>query len=91
MLPNLVTNNDNASNYNCVGRLYSDKYPKFFWFTCAAHCINLMLKYIASLPHVDNLKKIAYMITFFVYNNKWTFIFLRKGKGSREILHIRDT
>ncbi|XP_020992741.1 uncharacterized protein LOC110278810 [Arachis duranensis] len=46
---------DNVVNYVSAGKLIHEKYPNIFWSPCAAHCINLILKDIASLPHIADL------------------------------------
>ncbi|XP_025625660.1 uncharacterized protein [Arachis hypogaea] len=43
---------DNAANYVSAGKLIHENYPNIFWSPCAAHCINLILKDIASMPHI---------------------------------------
>ena len=66
----LVT--DNAANYKAAGRLLNEKYPSILWTPCAAHCLNLILKDIAKMPHIEILAQRASSITVFVYNHKWT-------------------
>ena len=63
----LVT--DNAANYVAVGRLIHKKYDNIFWSPCAAHYLNLILKYIASMSHITSLASRASNITVFVYNH----------------------
>ncbi|XP_039126919.1 uncharacterized protein LOC120263064 [Dioscorea cayenensis subsp. rotundata] len=82
---------DNAANYKAAGRLLNDKYPSILWTPCAAHCLNLMLKDIAKIPHIDTLAHRASSITVFVYNHKWTLSWLRNIKGWTEILRPGDT
>ncbi|MCH96231.1 hypothetical protein A2U01_0017214, partial [Trifolium medium] len=43
---------DNAANYVAAGRKIHEKYDSIFWTPCAAHCLNLLLKDISSMPHV---------------------------------------
>ncbi|XP_072054248.1 uncharacterized protein [Arachis hypogaea] len=43
---------DNATNYVSAGKLIHEKYLNIFWSLCASHCINLILKDIASISHI---------------------------------------
>ncbi|PNX78135.1 DNA binding protein, partial [Trifolium pratense] len=47
---------DNAANYVAAGRKIHEKYDSIFWTPCAAHCLNLLLKDISSMPHVAGLE-----------------------------------
>ncbi|XP_020997185.1 uncharacterized protein LOC110280467 [Arachis duranensis] len=77
---------DNATNYVSAGKLIHEKYPNIFWSPCAAHCINLILKDIASLPHIDDLASRASKVTVFVYNHMIFLSWLRKRKEWKEIV-----
>ena len=46
---------DNAVNYFKTGGMIHDKYQTIFWSPCSTHCLNLLLKDIASMSHVANL------------------------------------
>ncbi|XLU99275.1 hypothetical protein S245_013615, partial [Arachis hypogaea] len=46
---------DNAANYVSAEKLIHEKYPNIFWSPCATHCINLILKDIATIPHIADL------------------------------------
>lgn len=35
---------DNASAYKIVGRLFMEKIKYFYWTSCVAHCVHLMLE-----------------------------------------------
>lgn len=72
---------DNAANYKLAGTLLNVKYPNILWTPCAAHCLNLILKDIASLFHVESLAQCASTISSFVYNHKWTLSWLRSREG----------
>ena len=49
---------DNASNYKKAGEMLMKKRTRLWWTPCAAHCIDLMLEKIRSLPqHQNALKK----------------------------------
>ncbi|KAK3225991.1 hypothetical protein Dsin_005853 [Dipteronia sinensis] len=49
---------DNASNYKKAGEMLMEKRKRLWWTPCAAHCIDLMLEKIGSLPqHQHALKK----------------------------------
>ncbi|XP_072090528.1 uncharacterized protein [Arachis hypogaea] len=78
----LVT--DNAANYVSAGKLIHEKYPNIFWSPCAAHCINLILKDIASLPHIADLASRTSKVTVFVYNHMIFLSWLRKRKEWKE-------
>ncbi|XP_054778212.1 uncharacterized protein LOC129286226 [Prosopis cineraria] len=85
----VVTNN--AANYVACGQLIHEKYRHIYWSSCAAHCLNLILKDIASLPHVSDLASKASKITIFVYNHTVFLLWLRKRQGWREIVRPRAT
>ncbi|XP_039145559.1 uncharacterized protein LOC120282778 [Dioscorea cayenensis subsp. rotundata] len=82
---------DNATNYKAARRLLYDKYPNILWTPCAAHCLNLMLKDIAKILHIETLAHRASSIIVFLYNHKWTLSWLRGIKGWTEILRLGDT
>ncbi|XP_057723873.1 uncharacterized protein LOC130939816 [Arachis stenosperma] len=46
---------DNAANYVAAGRLINKKFENIHWSPCAAHCLNLILKDISSMPHISSL------------------------------------
>ncbi|GAV59949.1 DUF659 domain-containing protein, partial [Cephalotus follicularis] len=46
---------DNAANYTAAGRLLHERYDNIYWSLCAAHCLNLLLKDISSMPYMDYL------------------------------------
>ncbi|XP_015939747.1 uncharacterized protein LOC107465278 [Arachis duranensis] len=77
---------DNAANYVSAGKLIHEKYPNIFWSPCAAHCINLILKDIASIPHIADLASRASKVTVFVYNHMILLSWLRKRKEWKEIV-----
>ncbi|XP_054788931.1 uncharacterized protein LOC129294532 [Prosopis cineraria] len=78
---------DNAANYIACGKLIKEKYKSIYWSPCAAHCLNLTLKDIASMSHVSQLTTKASKITVFVYNHMVFLSWLRKRKGWKEIMH----
>ncbi|XP_025670279.1 uncharacterized protein [Arachis hypogaea] len=80
----VVTNN--AANYVSAEKLIHEKYPNIFWSPCAAHCINLILKDIASIPHIADLASRASKVTVFVYNHMIFLSWLRKRKDWKEIV-----
>ncbi|PKA46753.1 hypothetical protein AXF42_Ash015647 [Apostasia shenzhenica] len=85
----LVT--DNGSNYKAAGRLISDKFYHISWSPCAAHCLNLILKDIADMPHIESLADRASSISVFVYNHKWTLGWLRKQPKWTKIIRPGPT
>ncbi|XP_028796952.1 uncharacterized protein LOC114752370 [Neltuma alba] len=77
---------DNAANYVACGKLIKEKYKTIYWSPCAAHCLNLVLRDIASMPHVSNLATKASKITIFAYNHTIFLSWLRKRPGWKEIV-----
>ncbi|KAF7808217.1 uncharacterized protein G2W53_034960 [Senna tora] len=77
---------DNAANYVAAGRLVHDKYDHIFWSPCAAHCFNLLLKDIGSMPFVSGVASRASKVTIFVYNHMTFLAWLRKREGWKEIV-----
>ncbi|XP_054782672.1 uncharacterized protein LOC129289958 [Prosopis cineraria] len=77
---------DNAANYIAAGRLIREKYNHIYWSPCAAHCLNLILKDIASMPYVADLATKASKITVFVYNHVAFLSWLRRRDGWIEIV-----
>jgi hypothetical protein len=65
---------DNAANYVAAGRKIHEKYDSIFWSPCAAHCLNLLLKDISSMPHVAELASKASKVTVFVYNHIFFYL-----------------
>ncbi|KAE8717198.1 seed maturation protein PM36 [Hibiscus syriacus] len=82
---------DNAANYKTAGKLLCEKYPSVCWSPCAAHCINLIMKDIGELSHVDSLITLASRVTVFIYNHKWPLNWLRKRPGWTEIIRPSAT
>ncbi|KAE8719009.1 L-type lectin-domain containing receptor kinase S.4-like [Hibiscus syriacus] len=72
---------------NAVGKLFCEKYPSVCWSPYAAHCINLIMKDIEELSHVDSLITLASRVTVFIYNHKWSLNWLIKRPGGTEIIH----
>ncbi|XP_071917038.1 uncharacterized protein [Coffea arabica] len=85
----LVT--DNASNYKAAGTLLNERYPTICWSSCAAHCINLILKDIGEMGTVKSLVSLASTVTVFVYNHKYVLNWLRKTDGWKEIIRPGET
>ncbi|XP_020963772.1 uncharacterized protein LOC107610503 [Arachis ipaensis] len=77
---------DNAANYVAAGRLINKKFENIHWSPCAAHCLNLILKDISSMPHISNLVTRASKIIVFVYNHTVFLSWLRQRTGWREIV-----
>ncbi|XP_022857003.1 uncharacterized protein LOC111378067 [Olea europaea var. sylvestris] len=81
---------NNAANYVAAGKLLHDKYDHNFWSLYTAHCLNLILKDISSMPHVHSLALHVSKITIFVYNHTIYLFFLfwlRKILEWKEIVH----
>ncbi|XLT06183.1 hypothetical protein HN51_044932, partial [Arachis hypogaea] len=77
---------DNAANYVAAGRLINKKFENIHWSPCAAHCLNLILKDISSMPHISNLTTRASKITVFVYNHTMFLSWLRQINDWKEIV-----
>ncbi|GAV84465.1 LOW QUALITY PROTEIN: DUF659 domain-containing protein, partial [Cephalotus follicularis] len=77
---------DNATNYTTAGRLLHERYDNIYWSPCAAHCLNLLLKDISSMPHMDYLVSRVSQVTTFVYNHITLLSWLRKRFGWMEIV-----
>ncbi|XP_039048882.1 uncharacterized protein LOC120189745 [Hibiscus syriacus] len=77
---------DNAAYYVAIGKLIQEKYENNFWSPFTAHCLNLLLKDIASMPHVADLASKASKITVFVYNHMVFLSWMRKREGWKEIV-----
>ncbi|XP_057719382.1 uncharacterized protein LOC130933786 [Arachis stenosperma] len=82
---------DNAANYVSAKKLIHEKYPNIFWSPCAAQCINLILKDIASIPHIADFTFHASKVTVFVYNHMILLSWLRKRKSWTEIVRLGVT
>ncbi|XP_025627817.1 uncharacterized protein [Arachis hypogaea] len=76
---------DNAANYVAAGRLINKKFENIHWSPCAAHCLNLILKDISSMPHISSLATRASK-TVFVYNHTVFLSWLRQKTDWREIV-----
>ncbi|GAV74146.1 LOW QUALITY PROTEIN: DUF659 domain-containing protein/Dimer_Tnp_hAT domain-containing protein, partial [Cephalotus follicularis] len=72
---------DNAANYTAAERLLHERYDNIYWSPCAAHCLNLLLKDISSMPHMNYLVSRASQVTIFVYNHITLLSWLRKRSG----------
>ncbi|KAL7593981.1 hypothetical protein Lser_V15G32559 [Lactuca serriola] len=76
----------NAANYKLAGSNLCERYPSITWSPCAAHCLNLILKYVSELDNVKSLVTLASRVTVFIYNQKWPLNWLRKRDGWTEII-----
>ncbi|GFP83825.1 hypothetical protein PHJA_000526000 [Phtheirospermum japonicum] len=73
---------DNASNYKLAGKKLMEKRTRLWWTPCAAHCIDLMLEKIGSLPQHKNALLKA--------KKGWVLALMRKHAG-RDLLHSAAT
>ena len=85
----LVT--DNAANYVVAGRILCGKYRNISWSPCVAYCLNLTLKDIGKIDHVDKLAKRASKIAVFIYNHVVLQAWLRTRKNWMEIMRPGPT
>ena len=85
----LVT--DNTANYVAAGRIFCAKYRNISWPPFAAHCLNLILKDIGKMNHVDKLAKRASKITMFIYNHLALQAWLRTRKNWTKIVRPGPT
>ncbi|GAV91669.1 LOW QUALITY PROTEIN: DUF659 domain-containing protein [Cephalotus follicularis] len=77
---------DNAANYTAVERLLHERYDNIYWSPSVVHCLNLLLKDISSMPHMDYLVSRASQVTIFVYNHITLLSWLRKRSGWMKIV-----
>ncbi|XP_020680610.1 uncharacterized protein LOC110098209 [Dendrobium catenatum] len=77
---------DNATNYKKASELLHEKYGNIYWSPCVAHCINLILKDIGSMPYITELARKASNVTIFIYNHAFILAWLRKTKDWTEIV-----
>ncbi|XP_020681961.1 uncharacterized protein LOC110099218, partial [Dendrobium catenatum] len=80
----LVT--DNAANYKKAGELLKARFNNIYWSPCAAHCLNLILKDLGSMPLIEDLAKKASKVTIFAYNHVNVLAWLRKRQGWKKIV-----
>ncbi|PKU71915.1 hypothetical protein MA16_Dca013796 [Dendrobium catenatum] len=77
---------DNAANYKKAGQLLHERFNNIYWSPCAAHCMNLILKDIGSMPLIEELAKKASKLTIFCYNHIFILAWLRRRPGWKEIV-----
>ncbi|CAF1746684.1 unnamed protein product [Brassica oleracea var. botrytis] len=82
---------DCALNYKAGGGRLVEKCPTIYWSPCAAHYINLILKDVGKLHHVEKLTSNASKIIVFVYSHKHIFNWLRNRMSWREIIRPAET
>ena len=46
---------DNVVDYVVAGKLLEKEFPKLYWSSCAAHCINLMLQDFGKFEEVSEI------------------------------------
>ena len=85
----LVTNN--FANYVATGRIFCAKYRNISWSPCVIHYLDLILKDIGKIDHLDKLAKHASKITMFIYNHVALQAWLRTRKNWTEIVHLGPT
>ncbi|GAV87386.1 LOW QUALITY PROTEIN: DUF659 domain-containing protein, partial [Cephalotus follicularis] len=79
---------DNVANYTEEGgRLLHERYDNIYWSPCTAHCLNLLLKDISSMSHMDYLVSRASQVIIFVCNHITLVSWLKKRSGWMEIVH----
>ncbi|XP_058086750.1 uncharacterized protein LOC131233916 isoform X2 [Magnolia sinica] len=77
---------DGSASFQSAGKLLLNKYKTFFWSTCAAHCIDLMLEEFGKLGEVKEILAKAKRISRFIYNHAWVLDLMRKRTGGRDIV-----
>lgn len=77
---------DNASANLAAGRLLMEKYPRIYWTSCAAHCIDLMLERISKEPRIKTVLEKAKKFTSFIYNHHKTLDLMRSYTENKEIV-----
>lgn len=59
---------DNEISFKAAGNIVIQHYKNIVRTPCSAHCIDLMMEDITSLPYVNNVFDNAKSITSFIYN-----------------------
>lgn len=77
---------DNASANLAAGRLLMEKYPRIYWTSCAAHCIDLMLEKICKDQRIKSVVDKAKKVTSFIYNHHKTLDLMRSYTEDKEIV-----
>ncbi|KAK2646477.1 hypothetical protein Ddye_021672 [Dipteronia dyeriana] len=67
-----------TSNYKKAGEMLMQKRKRLWWTPCTAHCIDLMLEKIGSLPQHQNALKKVKKVSNFMYNRGWMLVLMRK-------------
>ncbi|KAL5549434.1 hypothetical protein UlMin_004665 [Ulmus minor] len=69
---------DYASAYMAVGKMLMEKRKHLFSTSCAAHCLNLMLKKLGDFPQHKSALQKAKKVSNFIYNHGWVLHLTRK-------------
>ena len=65
-----------------------EKWKHLFWSPCASHCIDLMLKDIASMKQIKETLDQAKMITGFIYNSLKVVNLMNVFTKDRDLLRL---
>ncbi|XP_072983547.1 uncharacterized protein [Typha latifolia] len=77
---------DNAAANLAVARLLKQNYPRIYWTSCAAHCIDLMLEMISKEGRIRGSIERGREITVFIYGHHKTLSLMRQFTQKREIV-----
>nr|GMC67100.1 uncharacterized protein LOC109165304 [Ipomoea batatas] len=82
---------DNASVNVRVGKDLMEAYPNLYWMSCAAHCINLMLKDIFEIRHFSMAYKRALKLSVYIHSKTKLLNRLRKYTGKCDLVKFAKT
>jgi len=68
-----------------------EEFPSIFWFSCTAHCINLILQDIVKLQLICSIVEHASGIIKYIYNHCYSLYLIRKFTGEKKILRSAPT
>ena len=82
---------DSASNNKAAGRMLTIRYPHLFWTPCAAHCIDLILEDIFTIPRFKNCINNAMALNSFIYSKCGMVNMLREFTSHKELVRPAKT
>nr|GMC68429.1 Phox domain-containing protein [Ipomoea batatas] len=68
-----------------------EAYPNLYWMSCAAHCINLMLKDIFEIRHFSMAYKRALKLSVYIHSKTKLLNRLRKYTGKCDLVKFAKT
>ncbi|XP_072067062.1 uncharacterized protein [Arachis hypogaea] len=77
----------NAANYVATRRLLESEFPRLYWSSCEAHCVNLMFQDIKKLEEVSETVSQVSMIT-----KEWTSsAYSKEAKAKKFVNQVLDS